>query len=525
MPVRVGQQVQALPRAPRLIRRGVLAAALALAAVPAAAEGPVTLAAPDGAFSVSGTLLGFDGAWWRIETAYGALTLDAAAIACSGAGCPQPGVQRLAISGEGAIGQAVLPALIEAHARAEGLEARRESPDADHDVWTLTAPDGEALRVAVRHTTTAEGFADMVADEADLVIALRPARPHEGALVEDAGLGDLDGPRRARVLGVDAMVPIVSPQAGAAPLTLPALAELFSGRGPDPDAPPPRLHLPVARSGLAQAFEDAVMAPAGLRVGEAERHADPAALARAVAADPGAVGIVRRGEVGPAAALPLVGACGEPLASGPLGARSGDDPLALPVLLYLPPRRLPPMARSLAASLVAPEAGGAVAAAGLLDRAPERTPLAAQGLRLVRAIAAAGDGVGLSDLQRLAASLSGRERLTTTIRFGDGGAGLGAVGRDDVLRLARRIAEGELAGRSLLLAGFSDAQGPAARNRRLSALRAEAVRAAILDALADLGAPETPEMIAEGFGEAAPLACDDTPWGRRVNRRVEIWVG
>ena len=525
MPVRVRQQVQALPRAPRLIRRLGPCAALGLAlAAPAAAEGPpVTLAAPGGAFSVSGTLLGYDGAWWRVVTEYGVLTLDAAAVSCTGADCPEPGLQRLAISGEGAVGRALLPALIEAHARAEGLAARRESVDPEEDVWTLTAAGGASLRVAVRYTTTAEGFADMVADEADLVIAMRPARAAEGALVEDAGLGDLDGPRRARVLGVDALVPIVSPAADAVPLTLPDLAGLFAGGAPDAA---PRLHLPAARTGLAQAFEDAVMAPAGLAVSAgAMRHADPAAVARAVAADPGAVGIVRRAEVGPAAALPLVGACGEPLPSDALGARSGDDPLALPVLLYLPARRLPPMARALAASLVAPEAGGAVASAGLLDRVPERTPLEAQGRRLARAIAAAGDGVALADLQRLTARLSGRERLSTTIRFADGGAGLDAPGRDDVLRLARRIAGGELAGRSLLLAGFSDAQGPATRNRRLSARRAEAVRTAIEDALAALGAADAPELVAEGFGEAAPLACDDTHWGRRVNRRVEIWAG
>jgi phosphate transport system substrate-binding protein len=26
------------------------------------------------------------------------------------------------------------------------------------------------------------------------------------------------------------------------------------------------------------------------------------------------------------------------------------------------------------------------------------------------------------------------------------------------------------------------------------------------------------------FGEAMPMACDNTEWGRDVNRRVEIWV-
>jgi phosphate transport system substrate-binding protein len=28
----------------------------------------------------------------------------------------------------------------------------------------------------------------------------------------------------------------------------------------------------------------------------------------------------------------------------------------------------------------------------------------------------------------------------------------------------------------------------------------------------------------EAFGEAMPMACDDTSWGSAVNRRVEVWL-
>ena len=73
--------------------------------------------------------------------------------------------------------------------------------------------------------------------------------------------------------------------------------------------------------------------------------------------------------------------------------------------------------------------------------------------------------------------------------------------------------------------GFSDAQGPGGLNRRLSAERAEAVRAALAATSDALGmrTDRRPVLVAQGFGEAAPLACDDTSWGRRINRRVELW--
>ena len=32
------------------------------------------------------------------------------------------------------------------------------------------------------------------------------------------------------------------------------------------------------------------------------------------------------------------------------------------------------------------------------------------------------------------------------------------------------------------------------------------------------------DIATTAFGEAMPMACDDTDWGRDMNRRVEIWV-
>ncbi len=508
------------------VRAAVTGLALVLGAAAAAQDMQVTLQIEDGP-SLTGALLGHDGARIRIDTEYGPLTVDAAAATCRGAACPPPWEERLAISGEGAIGRGVLPPLIEGFARARGLQVALDRPDGGHDDWTLTAQDGALLRVAVRHTTTAEGLADIIAEEADLAIALRPVRLLEAAMIEDAGLGAVGAAARARALGADALVPVVSPDGGAMAPTLPQLAALFAGAlddWADLGLPlgPVRLHLPMEGDGMAQAFEDAVMAPAGLTLAaEITRHADAGALARAVAADPGAIGIVRLGQSGPARVLGLRGGCGDPIRDDADAIRAGDHPLVLPILLYLPARRLPPMARDLAAYLAGPEAQVAIAAAGLVDRVPRRLPLAGQGVRLARAIRDAGEDAPLETLQDLVGRLRGADRLTTTFRFADGAATLDAPSTDHVHRLGARIAAGAFDGRTILLAGFSDAQGPGARNRRLSALRAEAVRAALVRAA---GGPGGATIEAAGFGEAAPLACDDTPWGRRVNRRVEVWA-
>ena len=52
---------------------------------------------------------------------------------------------------------------------------------------------------------------------------------------------------------------------------------------------------------------------------------------------------------------------------------------------------------------------------------------------------------------------------------------------------------------------------------------AEAVRDAVTRA-AETARLDRINLSVDTFGEAMPMACDDTPWGRQVNRRVEVWV-
>jgi outer membrane protein OmpA-like peptidoglycan-associated protein/uncharacterized protein YidB (DUF937 family) len=75
------------------------------------------------------------------------------------------------------------------------------------------------------------------------------------------------------------------------------------------------------------------------------------------------------------------------------------------------------------------------------------------------------------------------------------------------------------AGHVLEIAGYTDNTGDAALNVSLSQRRAEAVR----EALIKYGA--APDMlVAKGYGEADPIASNDTAEGRLKNRRIEYHV-
>jgi outer membrane protein OmpA-like peptidoglycan-associated protein/uncharacterized protein YidB (DUF937 family) len=75
------------------------------------------------------------------------------------------------------------------------------------------------------------------------------------------------------------------------------------------------------------------------------------------------------------------------------------------------------------------------------------------------------------------------------------------------------------AGHVLEIAGYTDNTGDAALNLALSQRRAEAVREALIKYGVD------PDMlVAKGYGEADPVASNDTAEGRLKNRRIEYHV-
>ena len=118
--------------------------------------------------------------------------------------------------------------------------------------------------------------------------------------------------------------------------------------------------------------------------------------------------------------------------------------------------------------------------------------------------------------------IADQTRLSLSFRFEVGSAELDAQSRSNLSDLAVSIRNGDYDGGELTLIGFSDGVGEAKANRDLSGARAEAVRQALLNRLGDDS--DRVQLSVAAFGEALPMACDDTELGQRTNRRVELWV-
>lgn len=516
-----------------MVCAAVFAALFLLAAVPPVTANDVTLRSRDGAIELSGTMLGFDGEFYRVDTIYGELTVDGSGVTCEGPGCPNliDFVAELTISGAATMGDLLLPALIEAFALRHGFEARREDEGGNAFVYVLSDRNSgaEKGRFRFRLTNTDEGFADLLADEADIALALREIRPEEAQFARDAGLGDLTGRSRSRVLALDALVAVAAPGNPVESISIVELSQAFAGNVSNwqelggPDAPI-SLHLRDAASGTGQAVEDRILGPAGLDLAhDATRHRSDKALAKAVATDPFALGIARKSATGNAQTLVLKGGCGFPLAATRRTIKTEDYPLTAPMFLYLPARRLPKLAREFLSYTRSPQAQMVIRRAGFIDQAPEEIAIAAQGDRLANAIAGAGPEIGLDELQAMLKKLGNMKRLSTSFRFEAGSVKLDAQSRSNVELLARALESGRYDGREILFAGFSDGMGPAAPNLAISERRAEAVEKAVR-AAAKTADFDRLTMGYIGFGEAMPMACDDSSWGRQVNRRVEVWL-
>jgi phosphate transport system substrate-binding protein len=512
--------------------RAVIAtAAFSLASTvnPALAQ-DVELRSFDGTVELEGNLIAYDGAYYQIDTIYGPLTISAEGVSCAGPGCPDltSFVAEAYIAGAATVAEGLLPDLLAAFAMQQDMDLTR-ADDGDTIIYTLVRSDQQpAARFYVRPGTTDEGFLALLNGDVDIALSLREPNEPERLAARDQAPEDPPLTRRVRVLALDALVPIVSRDNPLPALAMSDLARLFSGEidnwaalgGPDA---PVGLHLLASGLGPAQDFASRVLTTTDQQLAPGiVRHDSAAELARAVARDAFSVGISTRSTAGAARALPLTGPCGFSQSATADAIKSEDYPFTAPVYLYLAPYRLPQLVRQFLDFTENATAERIVQSAGYVNQSLTRTPLGLQGERLSNAIRNTGGDVSLEALQTMVTRLERSERLSPTFRFADGAAEMDTQSRAAARRLATAIEAGFFDGRTLLFAGFSDSAGSSQINTRLAQRRAEAVLEAVRAATDSIDARVT--LRAEAFGEALPMACEDTAWGRAVNRRVEVWV-
>lgn len=488
----------------------------------------VTITSAQGNLTLTGRIAGFDGTYLDIESPYGPLTVAYAEVTCDGTACPDPAtwVPHLRLSGEPRLVGLLLPALFDGYAREAGLTlTQSETVDGEVALLLSDAARATVLRISLRSSQSAEAFADLLTYDSDVALTFREPLPDERIRAADVGIA-LPGPDGASiVLGGEALVPIVSPLNPMRVIDPAKLIAAFTGRiadWADLGQAPAALTLHLGPQGDGQADAFLAILP-GTPSAAIIRHADAEALASAVAADPAALGIAALSAAGVAQPVGLRDACGLTAAPVLRGIKTHDYPLTTPAFAFVRSQRKPTVVGDFLDWLRGPAAQLIVRRAGLADRGVVPIPLDDQGERFAHAITIAGRDTSLRDLQGMVAMMNARVRVSLTFRFANGATALDTASAANLRLLAHDIRDGVYAGREIMLIGFSDGEGPAIENRDLSVARALAVESALLTLLGDL--PDDVRIGTTGFGEALPMGCDDTPWGRQMNRRVEVWVG
>jgi phosphate transport system substrate-binding protein len=482
----------------------------------------VTLTSEDGGLEISGSLLGFDQDMYRLDTIYGPLAINAAGVTCQGAECPDlsSSFQRVSISGDPLLGRVLMPALIDGFARGSGLSVERVEDGEERFRLLVSDTDGEAIAEFAFHiSTTEEGFADLLANESDIVLAARPINDVEHERVFEASLGDLRASGRSVVLALDGLIPVVSPRQPVKTLSLAQLAAIYQGDIQNWSAvggtdQPIRIHALQQSNGLQQAV-DAVWR-IGLPIA-AERHASIEALVRAVAADPTGIGLTRFGRSGNAERLQLSDDCGLTLSAERLDLKLHTYPLTLQLLAYTPERRQAPIAQALLSYLQTPAAQVIVQRSGFVDQTFQRIGINRQGSRLAQAVLSAETETDLDNLQTLARELADAEQLSTVFRLQANGA-LDPAAVSLQRALIKRASEGAFSGQKITLGLFAGSE-PSRTHRIRLRRKADDLKDRLVESMRSQDAVRILDFQDQNYEP-----CDDTVKLNRSYGRLEVWI-
>ena len=107
--------------------------------------------------------------------------------------------------------------------------------------------------------------------------------------------------------------------------------------------------------------------------------------------------------------------------------------------------------------------------------------------------------------------------LPGSVYFDSGHSDVKPGARERLARIGQALAG--VPDRKIVVEGHTDSTGPAKFNMKLSELRAESVKAGLVESAVSKDRIET-----HGYGSTKPVASNGTPEGRSQNRRVEIVV-
>lgn len=433
--------------------------------------------------------------------------------------------ESFSIAGSNTVGEMLMPTLIAAYGRSRGLAVTGHGCNDD---LRLQGPAVITIRCEAHGTHT--GIPALANKAADIAMLSRPITPDEIEMMRRMGFDRMMSVPHESVIGLDGLRVIVSSRNGVGALSLDQIARIFAGEITDwsqvgGSGGRIRLYARDIKSGTRETFERLVMEARGERISETARSFESSsALAEAVERDPGGIGFIGFAYSGDTKALAISSSCGIQHRPTMLSIKAEDYPLSRRLYLYKA-RPKSVHAEDLVTYALSDAAQPVIAGAGYVNQAIEFWNETETRNR-VRAYAAAPTREPGLEIQRrgiddLIRDTNDARRLSISFRFRFGREDLDSKANDDILRLASYLKSQRGRGARVLLLGFADAVGNFNANLALAEKRAWSVR----DALMKTGAAlDRSTILAKGYGELMPVACNASDLGREKNRRVEVYL-
>lgn len=410
------------------------------------------------------------------------------------------------VHGSNTVGEKLTPRLVESYLMARGAtDIKTEQGNAPTEKTVSAHLNGRIEFIEIHAHGSSTAFTDLLQGRAEMGMSSRRIKAQERDLLLENS-GDLSEPGSEHIIGLDGLAIITHSANPVAQLSLPQLVKIFSGEITNWSELggknlPISLYARDENSGTWDSFKSMVLDASGVALAlTAKRFESSTELSDSVAKDESAIGFIGLPYVRRAKLL-AISATKNSKAILPthFTVSTEDYPLARRLYFYLPQKNISGDAEDF-----------------VKFSATERGQSIVEDIGLVSQNIKTGQPFSNSFYPEEMRSLTARsQRLSINFRFKDGSDELDSKGMSDLERLVKYVEINSP--QRVQLFGFSDSEGDQAQNVELSLRRAKVVEQHLI-------ARGIYPLVARGLGEEAPLASSKTEDGRRMNRRVEVWI-
>ena len=474
---------------------------------PVAAQ-EISLVSAEGRLEIKGRLLHFDGADYRIQTEFGALTVRGEGMTCTGWECPKLDqlVEQFAFVGRGELVTDLMPLLIQTYALAS-------------DQMAMGNPHGDTR--LTMHIQDKDLDAVALVGLSDTSTSVDTINPIYLGDAPDAPIEEF----RSTLLARGALLPISHPDNPIKHLTIAQLTQILDGEiinWSDLGGPNLPISVYVSRDLVSHNYQiPKILGPNDLSF--ALRMDKDADVERLVATRQGAIGLIRYRHHTDSHIMTIRTQCNWEFRPTRFNIQSAEYPLSFAYEMYLPRTRMTKVQRRFMNWLKSEPAQKAMAKQGFVGVWPSSQRIADQGNRLRHAIEGLGNGGSVGELKKMMSMLGDGQRLSTTFRYNATGDSLDATSLGYASMLSQAISDGHFADKTLFFVGFTDNRQGNGAAVSAGLKRAKLVMEHVFDTPY---LEEVDEAVAQpvSFGNVAPVSCNSSPQERAMNWRVELWV-